>query len=268
MIFGRTEGDQRYPKDRAMSTQHCRVHVARNDVYVEDLKSTNGTKVNAVKIEPARRRRIQLDDVIVVGRRRFILTNQDRYAPAHAETTRWSKVLGGRTLGGSLTGGLSKVVTEKTGRILAKRELAEAKMEQFSSPRKWDFSTILLLLGALGFWVELLVRMIREGALAGGLIHGVAGLLGRYVLAAAGTTYVIVLAHYLAANVVFRKAGARVVLILVSGVAFWALAAGADSLLGLGVAARENVALRECMRRQPAESCLKDVAGRGRRGSF
>src|SRR4051812_5697948 len=84
-ICGRYDGEIQYPSDTLMSRKHCRFYVVGNEVYVEDLKATNSTKVNTVPIQPLKRRRIRLNDVIEVGGQRFILTNQTKHAPSNIQ---------------------------------------------------------------------------------------------------------------------------------------------------------------------------------------
>jgi hypothetical protein len=50
MIFGRTEGDIKFPSDQLASRQHMKLTVAGVKVSVTDLKSANGTFVNDIRI--------------------------------------------------------------------------------------------------------------------------------------------------------------------------------------------------------------------------
>src|SRR3954466_683463 len=87
-VCGRTEGDLKFPSLDVISRKQCRFHIDSNDVYVEDLGSTNRTKVNSVALSPGKRRRIGLNDVVEFGRRRFILTNQRDFAPSNSDDAR------------------------------------------------------------------------------------------------------------------------------------------------------------------------------------
>jgi pSer/pThr/pTyr-binding forkhead associated (FHA) protein len=82
MVFGRSSGDLQFREDGLISREHCRIRLQGSSVYIEDLASTNGTKVNSVKIIARRSRRIQFHDVIEIGRQRLILTAQNRHTPA------------------------------------------------------------------------------------------------------------------------------------------------------------------------------------------
>lgn len=84
-LCGRLEGEHRYPKDGLLSRKHCRFSIDGNEVYVEDVGSTNSTRVNTVPIVSGKKRRIRLNDVIEIGNQRLILTNQNRFAPANTE---------------------------------------------------------------------------------------------------------------------------------------------------------------------------------------
>ena len=52
--------------DKAVSSRHCRLMYIKEKFYLEDLKSSNGTKVNGMKIEQTAE--IYSGDVITLGR--------------------------------------------------------------------------------------------------------------------------------------------------------------------------------------------------------
>src|SRR3954470_12440664 len=84
-IVGRNEGDLQFPSDDVVSRRQCRFTIDANDVYIEDMGSTNRTKINTVPIPSKKKRRIQLNDVIEFGKRRFIFTNQNKHEPSNFE---------------------------------------------------------------------------------------------------------------------------------------------------------------------------------------
>ena len=122
-VCGREDSDLRFADDDLISRRHCRFVIRGNDIYIEDLLSTNRTRVNTVPIIPNKRRRIQLHDVIELGSQRLILTSQDRHQPANVEdllAARAPALKGLRKEDGSITRNLSKYVTRRT-RILLDR---------------------------------------------------------------------------------------------------------------------------------------------------
>lgn len=60
------------PEDRYMSGKHLRFIKGRDGVYVEDLQTKNGTRVNGKRI--LSRTRIRRGDVIRMGRSEFEIT--------------------------------------------------------------------------------------------------------------------------------------------------------------------------------------------------
>lgn len=50
--IGRTTGDILMPDDRRVSSKHCKIAFTQAGITIEDLKSSNGTMVNGVKLTP------------------------------------------------------------------------------------------------------------------------------------------------------------------------------------------------------------------------
>ena len=65
--LGRTRGDFRFVDDLKVSRLHCRLHVVEGSVFIEDLGSTNRTRLNRNRILPHTRVALRLDDVIEIG---------------------------------------------------------------------------------------------------------------------------------------------------------------------------------------------------------
>jgi hypothetical protein len=84
-LYGRMEGDRVYPRDGLVSRRHCRFSIAGNEIYIEDIGSSNPTRVNSVPIRPGKKRRIRFNDVIEIGNQRLILTHQNLHPPGNTE---------------------------------------------------------------------------------------------------------------------------------------------------------------------------------------
>lgn len=63
MIFGRTKGDILI-QDHEISSTHCRIHYVGGAYHVLDMRSTNGTFVNNVRILKSK---LQHNDLITIG---------------------------------------------------------------------------------------------------------------------------------------------------------------------------------------------------------
>ncbi len=84
LVVGRTEGALTFPKDGLMSRQHFKVHLAGVGVQaaaVEDLGSTNGTRVNGAKAEAGVRIPIKDCTVIEAGDQFFFFTFTQEVPP-------------------------------------------------------------------------------------------------------------------------------------------------------------------------------------------
>lgn len=67
LLIGRSEECDVRPLSEEVSRRHCAVTVGPAEVWIEDLKSRNGTFVNGARIEPATRTKLADGDVIRVG---------------------------------------------------------------------------------------------------------------------------------------------------------------------------------------------------------
>jgi pSer/pThr/pTyr-binding forkhead associated (FHA) protein len=88
LTIGRRAGNDVRIDDVAVSGHHARIVVTPNryldgaeDIFIEDLDSTNGTRVNG---EPIRRRRLNHDDLVQIGWNQFKLL--DERQTAHERT--------------------------------------------------------------------------------------------------------------------------------------------------------------------------------------
>src|SRR4051812_25447770 len=104
VVCGRTEADISFPGDHLVSREHCRFAIVGNDVYIEDMSSTNETKVNGVAIQSRRKRRLLLNDVVEIGTQRLILTTQKHHPPSNVKDPDQTRVFSAvRRADGSLT---------------------------------------------------------------------------------------------------------------------------------------------------------------------
>jgi len=71
MTFGRAEGDKLYPTDPQISRRHFRLIQAQGEVLVEDLGSTNRTKVNGGVLKPGLRYKLRSRDVVEFGKQKI-----------------------------------------------------------------------------------------------------------------------------------------------------------------------------------------------------
>ena len=67
MLFGRREDCDVVLDDDLISGQHFQVHLAGRYVYVEDLDSVNKTFVNDEFLDPLRKRKLSVGDIVRVG---------------------------------------------------------------------------------------------------------------------------------------------------------------------------------------------------------
>jgi pSer/pThr/pTyr-binding forkhead associated (FHA) protein len=67
LLIGRSEDCDVRPLSEEVSRRHCAITVGPADVWIEDLKSRNGTFVNGKRIEPENRIKLADGDMIRVG---------------------------------------------------------------------------------------------------------------------------------------------------------------------------------------------------------
>lgn len=71
MTFGRSEGEKTYPQDTAISRKHFRMIPADDVVLIEDLGSTNKTKVNGKQLKPNTLYKLNSRDRIEFGKQKL-----------------------------------------------------------------------------------------------------------------------------------------------------------------------------------------------------
>lgn len=132
MTCGRFQGDFTFPGDDLLSRKHCQFTIQGNEIYVEDLGSTNPTRINSAKIHPLRKRRIRINDVIEIGQQRFILTSQNKHAPSYIEDlpAQASPRLGVLKEDGSFTLKSQRVESQRTAVILNRRRVARIQVKR------------------------------------------------------------------------------------------------------------------------------------------
>jgi predicted component of type VI protein secretion system len=91
LLIGRAEECDVRPLSDEVSRRHCAVIVGPSDVWVEDLKSRNGTFLNGTRIEPATRTKLVDGDLIRVGSLELRVSCRAPAAGGNAEgeVSRW-----------------------------------------------------------------------------------------------------------------------------------------------------------------------------------
>lgn len=143
-ICGR-EGEISFPKDDLMSRRHCQFFIKGNDIYIQDLSSTNRTIVNSVPIMPLKRRRIQLHDVIEAGEQRFVLTHQNRHEPANLNDIATKKIYKALPAkGGYVVDEVSRLVTKRTRVILSAGKFRALRLKSQLGRQKARFKLLAI----------------------------------------------------------------------------------------------------------------------------
>lgn len=78
---GRTEGNENFPTDSLLSRTHFRLSIAGSVISIEDLRSTNKTRVSGVELAANSKRFLREYETIEAGNQRFILCTQNKVAP-------------------------------------------------------------------------------------------------------------------------------------------------------------------------------------------
>jgi pSer/pThr/pTyr-binding forkhead associated (FHA) protein len=68
LTLGRDPKSSIILKDKLASREHAVIQKIRDDFYIQDLHSTNGTYVNGKRIPPGDYLRLRLSDTILIGR--------------------------------------------------------------------------------------------------------------------------------------------------------------------------------------------------------
>lgn len=157
--IGREDGNLTFPEDELMSRTHCRLHIDEKGVKVEDLGSRNRTRVNTWRIEPMAPHLLSLHDLVGVGNRRFVFTNQNLYKPTPNASISGRQLLApaDQTIVVKERKSILKKVKEETTRLFHLPRLATLlgllkSIRIPSSPRARKAS-LLLALGAFGLMV-------------------------------------------------------------------------------------------------------------------
>jgi len=89
LLIGRSEECDVRPLSEEVSRRHCAVTVGPAEVWIEDLKSRNGTFVNGARIEPATRTKLADGDVIRVGSLELRVSCTAPGAGAEGDVSHW-----------------------------------------------------------------------------------------------------------------------------------------------------------------------------------
>jgi pSer/pThr/pTyr-binding forkhead associated (FHA) protein len=75
ITVGRDESNTIVLKDVLASRYHAVIQKVKDDYFIEDLNSTNGTFVNTETVPPGKYVRLRLADTILIGRTELSLQN-------------------------------------------------------------------------------------------------------------------------------------------------------------------------------------------------
>jgi pSer/pThr/pTyr-binding forkhead associated (FHA) protein len=73
--LGRDKANDIVLEDKLVSRRHAVIQKIKDDYFLEDLGSTNGTLVNGQRIPPRRYVRLGLSDTILIGRTELSLAH-------------------------------------------------------------------------------------------------------------------------------------------------------------------------------------------------
>ena len=71
--IGRDKTNEVYIDDKMVSRKHAMIQKIKNAYFIKDLGSTNGTYVNEKQIPEAKYIRLQINDVIRIGRTELVI---------------------------------------------------------------------------------------------------------------------------------------------------------------------------------------------------
>lgn len=81
LVIGRKHPDFELRQDPSVSSKHCRITVENNVVSVEDLKSTNGTCINGIELQPNCPYELVVDGRLKIGDSVFTLVDVNAEKP-------------------------------------------------------------------------------------------------------------------------------------------------------------------------------------------
>jgi pSer/pThr/pTyr-binding forkhead associated (FHA) protein len=116
VTLGRSEKNDICVFDKKSSRQHCRIYVKGDSIEVEDLKSTNGLKVNDDFITG--KRPIKQGDRVGIGQTEFLLSG-DSFSDDESEEKKdkkYENLLQQTAFQATKTTALRKMKTEEDGR--------------------------------------------------------------------------------------------------------------------------------------------------------
>ena len=79
LVIGREGGDVNFPNDKKVSRLHFAIELRKNNVFIKDLGSTNGTRVNGQIIKPQEEIKLSPSDEIKFGSQLFVIISQKQF---------------------------------------------------------------------------------------------------------------------------------------------------------------------------------------------
>ncbi len=84
LTFGRTEGNELFSNDPLVSKTHCKIYVQGTHIFVEDVGSSNKTKVNGKNISSNVRISLSVGDKLEIGNQQLILQKKGQNSILYA----------------------------------------------------------------------------------------------------------------------------------------------------------------------------------------
>ncbi|OFZ56406.1 MAG: hypothetical protein A2428_15660 [Bdellovibrionales bacterium RIFOXYC1_FULL_54_43] len=257
LICGRTEGDLQFPEDTLLSRKHCLFSVQGQVVTIRDLNSTNRTRVNSLELQPGKDRRLQINDVIELGKRRLILTHQKQFPPANIQD-RLSPEFSyqaRRKSDGSLTSQITRIITKKTLILLNPKTYRDLQIHEFTHLKGWDSSTGAVAAGFTAIFVAIFGALAWFGALNQGLPNSGFLITIKAAVIWGIITFLVSLWHYLTVR---KRRGRRWIKFLF--IPLWILLTIAafpiiDGFTSITTQVSQNLTVYHCVLRFSPERC-------------
>jgi len=158
--IGRTDATITFPNDTMMSKKHLAVYVSGNQVWIEDLNSTNKTYINGEPIPPNQKTLINPNDTIQIGEQKFTFV-----APSSIQARLSSR---NKTKTMSKTTGAAFLVILSLG-IIYFSELLSASMSPLLRMIMLSISSILIFISA-NYFLARQRPFLKRGAYYFGII--------------------------------------------------------------------------------------------------
>ncbi|HYF49462.1 MAG TPA: FHA domain-containing protein [Planctomycetota bacterium] len=130
LTIGRQSGNHIQIEEAKASRTHCRVRPENGSFWLEDLNSSNGTKVNGNKVQ---RHLLKSGDLVVIGATTIVFEDENAPKPGPGESKRAKKEKPAEpeeNEDGGLTVALSAVEVDRMDKKTLKKEASKKKIEK------------------------------------------------------------------------------------------------------------------------------------------